>query len=405
MWTSRNVFSTLLITLTVSVLSITSAFATTIQAQGDAIIYNNDVADARYRATEQAIKQATLQASSRLSVTESLTNGQSASQLRLQAAGKTQNTRILSESVEDNILSLVVEVDITPESMCDNGASNLYRKSVAITSFELQTPQQARLGALYNISRELPKSLAQEINRQGYLKALSATNISVYPDLINAPTSTNYDGSLTNITRLGEDLGVQYVISGVIRDIGEIYPKHPDQKTPLNNLLSWAKKEDQQRKMVLDLYVYDGFSGALIFEHHYDESGEWDTDESDKVRFGSGKFWTLNYGKVVAQILKGSAIDTSEQLRCQPFVANIFRTEGNLIHLSAGSLAGIKKGDQFRVYRRYEIYNQLQNTQTQLNNANINVTITQVQPNFAIGELSVDAKILNVQQQDVVIAW
>ena len=156
---------------------------------------------------------------------------------------------------------------------------------------------------------------------------------------------------------------------------------------------------------MVDIYIYDGFSGALLFEHRYSEIGNWDISDHARIGFGSAKFWTVHYGKVVQQALKESALDTSEQLRCQPFIANIFRTEGNRIHISAGSLAGIKQGDKFNVYRRYEVFNQLQSAQTQLNNANISVTIKQVQPNFSVGELIVDSHILNVQQQDVVIAW
>lgn len=380
-------------------------FSQKIEAQGQAIIYNQDINDARYRATQQAIKQASLQASASIRSNEMMQNGVVSSNTSIQSAAQVNNVNIISEQIFDDILSVTIETRIQPESMCKNGSVNPYRKSVGITGFALQVPQQANLGALHNIGRELPKSLVDAINQQGYLRALSATNISVYPDLINAPTSANNDGSLTDVARIGEDLGVQYVISGVIRDIGELYPKHPNQKTPLNSLLSWANKEDGQRKFVLDLYLYDGFSGALIFQHRYDEIGEWDTNETNKVGFGSAKFWQLHYGKVVAQTLKDMSIDASDDLTCQPFVANIFRTENNRIHINAGALAGIKKGDQFQVFRRYEIFDQLQNAQTQLNNANINVTITQVQPNFAIGELAVEARILNVQQQDVVIAW
>ena len=380
-------------------------YAQVIRADGQAIIYNQDISDARYRATQQAIKQASLQASAQVRSVESLTNGSLGSSTSIQSASQAQDVKIVSEQVIDDLLTLTIEADITPESMCDNGSVNPYRKSVGITGFALQTPQQATLGALHNIGRELPKSLADAINQQGYLHALSATNISVYPDLINAPTSANNDGTLTDVARIGEDLGVQYVISGVIRDIGELYPKHPNQKTPLNSLLSWANKEDNQRKFILDIYLYDGFSGALIFQHRYDEIGKWDTKETNKIGFGSAQFWQLHYGKVVAQVLKDMSIDASDDLSCQPFVANIFRTESNRVYLNAGALAGIKKGDQFQVFRRYEIFDQLQNAQTQLNNANINVTITQVQPNFAIGELAVEARILNVQQQDVVIAW
>ncbi|TPE50881.1 hypothetical protein FJM67_09990 [Maribrevibacterium harenarium] len=393
------------LTLTFALLLALPAVGDTIEARGQAVIYNGDVADARYRATQQAIKQAVLQASSRVRANERLNNGEVDSSVVVQSGGATKNANIIAESIDGDFLSLTISVDVSPEAMCDNGTTNLYRKFVGVTGFALQTPQQASLGNLHDITRLLPKSLVDEINRQGYLRALSATNITMYPDLINAPTSTNYDGSLTDVARIGEELGVQYVVSGVIRDIGELYPKHPDQKTPLNSLLSWANKEDHQRNFVVDIYVYDGFSGALIFEDRVQEVGEWDISEREKIGFGSGRFWTTHYGRVVAQALWASALDTSDKLRCQPFVANIFRTEGNKIHISAGSLAGIKQGDQFQVFRRYEIFDQMQTPQTQLNNANINVTITQVQPNFAIGELSVDARVLNVQQQDVVIAW
>jgi hypothetical protein len=298
---------------------------------------------------------------------------------------------------------VVARVDVTPDSQCSSGPTSYYKKTVGITGFELQVPQQARLGELSNISRELPKDLADEINKQGYLRALTATNIAIYPDLLNAPSSTNYDGSLTNVTRISEQLGVQYIVSGVIRDIGEVYLRRPNDKNTKNTLEE--EGIDKERNFVVDIYIYDGFSGALLFEHRYNEIGNWDISDHARIGFGSAKFWTVHYGKVVRQALKESALDTSEQLRCQPFIANIFRTEGNRIHISAGSLAGIKQGDKFNVYRRYEVFNQLQSAQTQLNNANISVTIKQVQPNFSVGELVVDSHILNVQQQDVVIAW
>lgn len=379
-----------------------SCFAKSIDAVGEAVIYNNDIADARYRATQQAIKQAVLESGSRVNIKDELYNGELESNLEIRSSGYVQKARIISEEQNGDFLTVIARVDVTPDSQCSTGPTSYYKKTVGVTGFELQVPQQARLGELSNISRELPKDLADEINKQGYLRALTATNIAIYPDLINAPSSTNYDGSLTNVTRISEQLGVQYIISGVIRDIGELYLRRPDDKNAKDLL---DEEIDKERNFVVDIYIYDGFSGALLFEHRYNEIGNWDVSDHARIGFGSAKFWTVHYGKVVQQALKESALDTSEQLRCQPFIANIFRTEGNRIHISAGSLAGIKQGDKFNVYRRYEVFNQLQSAQTQLNNANISVTIKQVQPNFSVGELVVDSHILNVQQQDVVIAW
>ncbi|MGJ8648462.1 MAG: flagellar assembly protein T N-terminal domain-containing protein [Marinomonas colpomeniae] len=385
-----------------SLLLSTTVVAQTVDVVGEAIIYNDDIPDARYRATQQAIKQAVLESGSRVSVKDQLNNGELESSLEIRSSSHVQKAKIISEEQNGDFLTLVARIEVTPDSQCSSGPTSYYKKTVGVTGFELQVPQQAALGELSNIARALPKSLADEINNQGYLKALTATNIAIYPDIINAPSSTNFDGSLTNVTRISEQLGVQYIVSGVIRDIGEIYLRRPNDKHSKD---LEAEEIDKERKFIVDIYIYDGFSGALLFEHRYNEIGNWDISDHARVGFGSAKFWSIHYGKVVQQALKESALDTSEQLRCQPFIANIFRTEGNRIHISAGSIAGIKQGDKFNVYRRYEVFNQLQSAQTQLNNANISVTIKQVQPNFSVGELVVDSHILNVQQQDVVIAW
>lgn len=386
--------------LLLAIASIGSAIAQTVDAVGTAIVYNGDLESARYRATQQAIKQAVLQSSSRVSVNDVLNNGELNSDLKIRSSGRVQHAKIISETQKGDFLTLVARINVTADSMCSNGATNYYQKSVAITGFTLQDPQQANLGALGNIARELPKDLADTINKQGFLRALTATDLSIYPDSVNAPSRTNPDGTITNVARIGQKMGVQYVVSGIIRDIGPLYLRHPN-----DPYATVDDSTDKERNFVLDIYIYDGFSGALLFQKRYSEIGNWDISDQARVRFGSAQFWTIHYGKVVREALRESAIDTSEKLRCQPFMATIFRTEGRRIHIAAGSLAGIKAGDKFNVYRRYEIFNQDQKAETQLNNANISVTIKQVQPNFSIGELSVDARILNVQQQDVVIAW
>ncbi|GAB3486149.1 flagellar assembly protein T N-terminal domain-containing protein [Marinomonas epiphytica] len=376
------------------------SWAASVEAVGEAVIYNDDLVDARYRATEQAIKQAVLESSSRVSVKDSLINGELESSVEIRSAGHVQKARVVSEQRNGDILTVIARVEVTADSQCSTGHTHYYKKAVGITGFDLQAPQQARLGELSNIARELPKSLADEINQRGFLRALSATNFALYPDLINSPTSNNFDGSLSNITLAGEKLGVQYLISGVIRDISPVYLRSPDDKDA-----EAVPLDSKERKFVVDIYLYDSFSGELLFQERYNESGNWDISDHARVGFGTARFWSTHYGKVVEQAIKKSALDTSEKLRCQPFMANVFRIENNRIHIDAGSLAGIKQGDKFNVYRRYEVFDRLQTAQTQLNNANISVTIKQVQPNFSIGELAVDAKILNVQQRDVVIAW
>ncbi len=166
----------------VILINVHNASSQMIEASGQAIIYNEDVADARYRATEQALKQAVLQANARVISEETFSNGQIESASTIRGAGITHSTNILREERKNDILTVVVAAEVTPEHICSNGATNLYRKLVGVTSFALQTPQQANLGSIHNIPRLMPRDLVNEINKQGFLRALAATNIQIYPD-------------------------------------------------------------------------------------------------------------------------------------------------------------------------------------------------------------------------------
>ena len=249
-----------LIYMIVALASVGHSFAQTVDAVGTAIIYNGDITDARYRATQQAIKQAVLQSSSRVSVNDILNNGELNSDLKIRSAGRVQHAKIISETQKGDFLTVVARVNVTADYMCSNGATNYYRKSVAITGFALEHRQQASLGGLGNISRELPKDFADAINKQGFLRALAATNIVLYPDSINAPSLTNNDDTLTDVVRIAHKLGTQYVVSGVIRDIAPLYIRRPN-----DPYASTDDKSEKQRDFVLDIYIYDGFSGALLF--------------------------------------------------------------------------------------------------------------------------------------------
>ena len=396
--TYKLVFATLVFFAQVS-------FAQLVEVSGQAVIYNDDIIDARYRATEQALKQAVLQANAKVITNDSLINGAINSHSSLTGIGRTQNSNIVNEVRDGDILTVTLMTDVTADNVCSNGSTNQYRKKIGITSFALQTPQQANLGAVHNIVRLLPRDLSQEINKQGFLHSLAATNIQLHPDTINAPTSFNNDGSLTQISRIGENLDVQYVVAGVIRDLSATNDYQPNQEKKFSNFKSPDKEEYETRNLALDIYLYDSFSGALLFEQNYYESGEWDISRYKKIGYGSPQFWNTKFGESVQRTLQQAATDASLKLKCQPFISNIFRVEGNRVHINAGSIAGIKIGDKLQAYRRYEVFNQRQDNLNQLNNANINVIIKQVQPNFSIGELSADTQILNIQQQDVVIAW
>ena len=132
--------------------------AQTVDVTGEAIIYNDDIPDARYRATQQAIKQAVLESGSRVSVKDQLNNGELESNLEIRSSSYVQKAKIISEEQNGDFLTVIARIDVTPDSQCSNGPTSYYKKTVGITGFELQVPQQATLGELSNIARELPEA-------------------------------------------------------------------------------------------------------------------------------------------------------------------------------------------------------------------------------------------------------
>ena len=377
-----------------------------ITAVGSAILVD-DMEVSRDQAIRDALRQASLQMGGSIHSSQMLVDGLVTSdQMSLKTKGQFRHVRILQEKISHGILEVKLRAEFIEEGQCATNQGNGYRKAVAVAGFALQTPKQAVLGGLGNIEQHLSSVLANTINGRHRLHAMDSGHMLMFSSVDRAPSSQNNLQRLTNSVELAKELGAQFVISGVIRDLDMINPDAGVPQVwdrPLD--LIGLSREKRMRNFVLDVYVHDGISGALMFQNTYATAGEWEYGDRKQTGFATPIFWKSDYGQHVKDALSKIVDDLNTNLGCQPYMAKIIDTSGDFIRLDTGGSVGMRPGDELTVFRTSTFYNLDQQGLTQLKDTKVKATITQVQPRFAIAKLNKTPQRYAIQREDVVVAW
>lgn len=378
-----------------------------VEASGVAEIEFDDENSARVRALRNAIENASIQISANVHSTQVMENGNlTVDYLRLNSAAKVTDITVMSEGREGNLYRVNIIAQVSPDQICSNVVSNHYRKSVGITGFAMEHPDHATLGHLGPVDRSLPALLVNDLNGRDGIRALGATYMTLYPSVSNAPTQLSPRMTLTRAVTAARDLGVQFVVSGVIRDMAMENPDAPRAR----NWDRWLNriglhKAERSRHFVFDVFVHDGYSGALVFQSRYRTYGLWNEKNNERVGFGTAKYFSTDYGQQVNLLLDQVVSDLQSTIQCQPFMATIAQVEGKRIFVSSGAESGLRPGDFISVYRTSQRFDRAGDSFWQIADTRLVAEVKQVQPHFSVAELAIDTDRLNLQMDDLVMAW
>jgi len=378
-----------------------------IRVTGESVVYGGDIAAARKAAQEDAIRKASMQYGAQVSSHDQVERGLlTESSIQVQSEAYVSRIVPVSEEVFDDSLLMILDVDvhIKKKELCTGITTNDYRRQVALVGFAFQDLAQASIGGLYQMEREIPAALNAMLVNSPRILVNQASHIQLYQELVNAPTSETEQRTLTKVVNAARDLGVQFVVSGVIRDISVRNP-NAYQHSIIKNFGRWTTLSDLQRVFVVDLFIHDGFSGAIMFEHRYSAMGEWDSDPEQIRPMLSANFRELDYGQKVATVMQKMAADVESSVGCQPFMTRITRVEDKNILFEAGASAGVRPGDKFQVYRSRQLYDGDRFQGTHLKDMKLAIEVALVQPEFSSGDLSYDPTRINIQTDDVVVSW
>lgn len=393
--------------LTSILLISTSLKAEWVQVTGRANVVNGQYELARQQAREDALQQAAMRIGATIEGRQEMSNGAlTKDDVAVTTRARAKSVVVVDESLSGSLLTMVINADmekVEPYS-CSSNKGNGYKKEIAVLGFSVQYPRQAILGALNDIDRKLPSYLKERLHERDNLVVHESSQYQLYDEPINAPTTETSQRTLTKVVQYAQQMGVQFIVSGIVRDLSVA-----DETAFGNSVWSATKRfwrmADRNRRFVVDVFIHDGFSGSIVFQKSYRLTDVWNADSNESTGFASASFFKTPYGKGVAELLEGAAQEVNGAMRCQPFMARITRTDGKTVHFASGAAAGIRPGDQLAVYRTYRFYDADLLAGTELTNAKAALTVSQVHPSFSTGTISVDSGRLNIQPDDLLIAW
>lgn len=399
-------FARALIVIIASMLATVNAFSVELTSVGSAAV-GNDLIESRDNAIRDALRQASLQMGGSIHSSQMLVDGLvTRDQVNLKSNGQFRHVRVLEEKIAHGIIQVKIRAEFLEGGQCETNQGNGYRKAVAVAGFALQNPKDSVLGGLGNIEQRLSGVLANAINGRHRLHAMDSGHVLLFTSVDRAPSSQNNLQRLTNSVELAKELGAQFVVSGVIRDLSMINP-NADLPSIWDEPLNYVgiEKDKRHRNFVLDVYVHDGISGSLMFQNTYATMGEWNYDDHRRTGFATPVYWKSDFGQKSKELISKVVSDLNSNLGCQPYMAKIIDARGDYIRIDTGSSVGMRPGDELTVFRTSTFYNLDQQGLTQLHDTEIKAKITQVQPRFAVARVEKTAARFAIQREDVVVAW
>lgn len=376
-----------------------------VQVTGRAPVASGLYDQARQHAREDALQQAVMTFGAQVKSSQHMENGLLTNdQINVSSQARVNRAVVQDEYILKGMLNLLMNVEVDAVPVCPNSQANSYKKKVVVLGFSIQSPEQTQLGMVHNANRGLASALNQALLEQGGLVVFESSQYRLYDEVINAPSHYSEQQTLTKAANFAKQVGAQFVVSGVIRDMGV------EDKAAFSNSW-WAKfkrfgrSANQNRRFSVEIFVHDGFSGAIIWQKTFSVKADWAMEAQQKVGFGSPAFWQNEYGKAISKLVNKMAFLIDEQLKCQPFMTRISRVDGKTLHFSSGASSGIRPGDQLALYRTYNFYDADMLKGVELTNVKMALTVSQVHPGFSSGALSIDPGRLNIQEDDLLIAW
>ncbi|MDK8463200.1 flagella assembly protein FlgT [Marinobacter sp. SS13-12] len=378
--------------------------AVVLEGVGHATIYNDDVDSARQEAKKAALRDVSLQYEARISSRDTMENGVvTESRLQVASSSRARSVKVVDEYRRDDLMRVTVRADMSESGSCSAGEASGLRKRVAVTGFPMVYPDQARIGRIDDAGEILPQLLQADLRATGNLQVFGATTQRLFSDLLNAPTQQKFNNRLTNVIQVARELGVQFVVAGVIRDVGV---SDPDAwgTSIIDRMQRGVGAANQNRRFVADLMIYDGFSGAPVYQERFATEARWDAGPGSSDGFGSAGFQETRYGQAVGDLMKEMTSAVNNALACQPFITRVSRVDGRKVTLDSGATAGLRPGDELKLYRSASFFDSPGAT-PELQDSGTTMTVNNVHPDFSNGRIPVSGGLINIQRDDVAIVW
>ena len=329
------------------------------------------VSQARGSAIEDALHQAALYGGAKVQSTTLVEDNIVTSDFtRLHTSGDVKMLALLNEWRNGDRLHVKIKAKIGNVGAVGNLEN--YRKKVAVVQFEIM--ERSDIQDLVAFERLFPQQILRLLESSRSVSPVDATRY-----LFSAYDKHQHDvsdpPSRAAVIRLAAELGVQFVVQGIVHDLGLV-----------------ANGMGYRRNAVMEIMVLDGLTGLVIGRHTYSEDVVGGQDLRVKNNFNDPVFKNQPLGKILYRILGRQAEAIQSDLQGLPFSARVVRSEGSLVIFDAGTINRVKVGDVFHAYQ-VEPGQNINTTGQYLGVPEswvARLVVKKVQPMFAQGELAAE---------------
>lgn len=320
------------------------AWAQWVQGEATMALAGAELSDVRTSAIQNAIADAAFRSGSTISAQDITVDGLLlSSKAEIRSQGRVQRVEIISETLKDDALTVVVNVNITPLFNCTN---NGLAHRILVTEFPLTSPQQAATGMLYSFGSHVSQRFAQQLN--GLYQSGDVSQIPV--SLINANTwltSSLSDIDLTAMsTFLRSEYGQQFVVFGFVKDISLF--EQVSQATSVFETDGVALR----RNFTVQVYVLDTFKAKVIFNDSYHSEADWPFSQHYSVDMSNSLLWRSDFGRMVLNTVHAAITDIHAALQCETTYAQVIDISPDYIAIDLGKNSGLAVGDEFSLVKQ-----------------------------------------------------
>lgn len=297
-----------------------------------------DVDEKRAMAIKRAIANASLLTSSFVSAENvSLDGLLVSSKTVLKSENRIRRVEIIEESIDNDILSVTVKVDIDIFNDCD--FDRQLKKTLIVAQLPLLKQTQAAPGGLFDLGEQISKRFKQQLISQSSIADIELLNQS----LISTDSLDVKSRYLAETARYLANLhSSQFILFGYIRDIS-LFEQVKD-----NFLIDDISV---RRNFTLNVYLYDALRSRVLIDKSYHQEADWPFEDTYIVDTHGSLFWRSDFGRTMLNTVNSAVVDINDSLECQPSVAQIVSKDNSQIIINNGIRHGVKLGDTFELSR------------------------------------------------------
>lgn len=393
------------------------AFSRTVDVEGAAPIMHGNIHEARQQATRDALQQAALASSARVTGSSTLdSHGELHENLVVTPAASVIGHSVLDAWESGGIAHVLIRAEVQETSVSIASANSpRHRKKVAVSRFVVLNSHQVE--DIADIWNAYSTELLRQLEQKGDILPMSMPFSDLAGGREIRPESSATQRAVRNMATVN---GSQFVIAGVILDAGfggngirpyagwqgEEQGPRSEVVWPWPNVAFGIKSVPTSRRFEVETFLFDGLTGALISRHRHHATASGNVQVGRDKPFASSGFNASLFGQKIMTTLSAQSDALAQDIARIPFMANIVRIEGNKLYLDAGGTSGLSPDDKLRVYARG-----LATPVSSLNTSALlgipetpvtSATLVQVQPLFSVGEVSGDAEKMGIRVGDLV---